>query len=95
MGQNITTMLAPHLWSKELDKRVAIWAKNFNSSFKLLLLGPAGAGKTTILKQMKIIHFEGFTLEERQQKAKEIRTNLLESVRVSRLDYSHCYLLIS
>lgn len=70
-------------WSKELDKRVACWAENFNSSFKLLLLGPAGAGKTTILKQMKIIHFEGFSLEERQQKAKEIRSNLLESVRVS------------
>lgn len=68
-------------WSKELDKRVAIWAQKFESSFKLLLLGPAGAGKTTILKQMKIIHFEGFTLEERQQKAKEIRSNLLESVR--------------
>lgn len=68
-------------WSKELDKRVAIWAKNFESSFKLLLLGPAGAGKTTILKQMKIIHFEGFTMEERQQKAREIRSNLLESVR--------------
>ena len=68
--------------SKELDKRIALWTKQFNSSFKLLLLGPAGAGKTTILKQMKIIHFEGFTSEERQQKAKEIRTNLLESVRV-------------
>lgn len=63
-------------WSKELDKRVAIWAKNFDSSFKLLLLGPAGAGKTTILKQMKIIH-DGFSLEERQQKAIEIRSNLL------------------
>jgi len=69
------------MWSKELDKQVAVWAKNFDSCFKLLLLGPAGAGKTTIMKQMKIIHFEGFSLEERQQKAKEIRTNLLESVR--------------
>lgn len=70
-------------WSKELDKRVAMWADDFNSSYKLLLLGPAGAGKTTIMKQMKIIHFEGFSLEERQQKALEIRSNLLESVRVS------------
>lgn len=70
-------------WSKELDKKAALWARKFDSSFKLLLLGPAGVGKTTILKQMKIIHFEGFTLEERQQKAKEIRSNLLESVRVS------------
>ncbi|KAG9510344.1 hypothetical protein GZH46_01122 [Fragariocoptes setiger] len=67
--------------SKELDQRIASWSNNFNSSYKLLLLGPAGAGKTTILKQMKIIHFEGFSHEERLQKAKEIRTNLLESVR--------------
>jgi GTPase SAR1 family protein len=74
----------PRNRSKELDKNVAAWAQNFDSSFKLLLLGPAGAGKTTIMKQMKIIHFEGFTPEERQQKAKEIRANLLESVRVSR-----------
>ena len=71
------------LWSKELDKKVATWARDFDQSFKLLLLGAAGAGKTTILKQIKIIHFQGFSDEERREKAKEIRTNLLESVRVS------------
>lgn len=68
-----------------MDKKVALWAKDFDSSFKLLLLGSAGAGKTTVLKQIKIIHSEGFSIEERKQKAKEIRTNLLESVRVSDL----------
>lgn len=78
------------IWSKELDRRAAIWAKDFDSSLKLSLLGPAGVGKTTIFKQMKmIVHFGGFSPEERQQKVKEIRSNLQESIRVIIIIESH------
>lgn len=46
--------------------------------------GAAESGKTTIIKQMKILHIKGFSDEERAKKAKEIRVNLLEAIQVSR-----------
>jgi guanine nucleotide-binding protein subunit alpha len=45
--------------------------------------GAAESGKTTIIKQMKILHIKGFSDEERAKKAKEIRINLLEAIQVS------------
>lgn len=45
--------------------------------------GAAESGKTTIIKQMKILHIKGFSDEERRKKAREIRINLLEAIRVS------------
>lgn len=44
--------------------------------------GAGESGKTTIIKQMKILHVSGFSLEERQEKAYEIRGNILESIKV-------------
>ena len=80
--------------SKELDKQLAGWKKEYDKSIKLLLLGElnhlldllivktgAGeSGKTTIIKQMKILHVQGFTPEERMEKVIEIRRNVFESI---------------
>lgn len=97
--------------SKDLDKKISSWMKQYKKSIKLLLLGKrtwtwtrscdfvlflfvrnvrnvlhiigAGeSGKTTIIKQMKILHVEGFSMAERQEKAFEIRRNILESIKV-------------
>lgn len=51
--------------------------------FQLFYPGAGESGKTTILKQMKILHIEGFTDEERKEKAQWIRRNLLEAMKVS------------
>ncbi|XP_042902982.1 guanine nucleotide-binding protein G(s) subunit alpha isoform X2 [Parasteatoda tepidariorum] len=39
------------------------------------------SGKSTIVKQMKILHIQGFSDLERQEKAAHIRTNILEAIK--------------
>src|ERR1700709_1679535 len=53
--------------------------KQNKSASKLLLLGAGECGKSTILKQMKILHQNGFTKEERQNSIEIIRGNILQS----------------
>ncbi|CAG2102149.1 unnamed protein product [Medioppia subpectinata] len=67
--------------SNELDKKIAVWMKQYKKSIKLLLLGAGESGKTTIIKQMKILHIEGFSDSERKEKVHEIRCNLLEAIK--------------
>ncbi|CAG2180107.1 unnamed protein product, partial [Oppiella nova] len=67
--------------SKELDKKINVWMKQYRKSIKLLLLGAGESGKTTIIKQMKILHIEGFSDAERKEKVLEIRCNLLEAIK--------------
>ncbi|CAO3675682.1 unnamed protein product [Umbelopsis ramanniana] len=47
---------------------------------KLLILGAGESGKTTVLKQIKIIHGEGFNIE-REEYRKIIRVNALTAIR--------------
>lgn len=51
-------------------------------SFKLLLLGAGECGKSTILKQMKILHKDGFGPEERRSFIELIYANTLQSIQV-------------
>jgi G-protein alpha subunit len=47
---------------------------------KLLLLGPGESGKSTIVKQMKIIHGSGYSKEELLYFKKDLYRNLLEAM---------------
>ncbi|XP_037043492.1 guanine nucleotide-binding protein G(f) subunit alpha [Bradysia coprophila] len=66
--------------SKQLDKELQIVHRQFEKAIKILLLGTAESGKTTILQQMKILHINGFTREDIIHKTKEIRQNIHESI---------------
>lgn len=46
------------------------------------ITGAGESGKTTIIKQMKILHIQGFSPEERLEKAQEIRENVFEAIKV-------------
>lgn len=48
------------------------------SYHKLLLLGAGECGKSTILKQMKILHADGFSEEEKNETIPIIRKNILD-----------------
>eukprot|EP01100_Stratorugosa_tubuloviscum_P004746 TRINITY_DN219_c1_g1_i1.p1 TRINITY_DN219_c1_g1~~TRINITY_DN219_c1_g1_i1.p1 ORF type:complete len:355 (-),score=144.66 TRINITY_DN219_c1_g1_i1:119-1183(-) len=56
--------------------------KKMEQEFKLLLLGAGESGKSTIAKQMKIIHLNGFNEEERKMYKDIIHSNIIMSVRV-------------
>lgn len=47
---------------------------------KVLLLGSSDSGKSTLLKQMKIIHGNGFTIKDREMEKKRIRVSCLETL---------------
>ncbi|XP_060652765.1 G protein alpha q subunit-like [Drosophila nasuta] len=50
--------------NKEIEKIIKADRKKMNYVIKLLLLGTAGSGKTTFLKQMRIIHGDRFSDEK-------------------------------
>ncbi|CAH2084232.1 unnamed protein product [Euphydryas editha] len=66
--------------SKQIDREIKYWIKSYNDAIKLLLLGTGESGKTTIIKQMKILHIQGFSASERAEKVKHIRHNAHESI---------------
>lgn len=49
--------------SKEIDKLFRKEAQQLKTVTQLLLLGTGESGKTTIIKQMKILHIDGFSLQ--------------------------------
>ncbi|KAI8819259.1 guanine nucleotide binding protein, alpha subunit [Fimicolochytrium jonesii] len=49
---------------------------------KMLLLGAGESGKSTILKQMKLIHDNGYSVEERETFREIVFSNTIQSMRV-------------
>nr|XP_060616218.1 guanine nucleotide-binding protein G(s) subunit alpha-like [Anolis sagrei ordinatus] len=58
----------------EKDKQV------FQTTHRLLLMGLEGSGKNTVLKQMKILHGDGFSAEERKMRTQDIKNNIREAI---------------
>lgn len=49
--------------SRQIDKELQIQYKEFKEAIKILLLGTGESGKTTVIKQMKVLHINGFSEE--------------------------------
>mmetsp|Transcript_13445 Transcript_13445/g.34298 ORF Transcript_13445/g.34298 Transcript_13445/m.34298 type:complete len:355 (+) Transcript_13445:90-1154(+) len=67
--------------SKEIDNVIRKDKRNYQNEFKLLLLGAGESGKSTVAKQMKIIHLNGFSKKERQSYVSIIHANIMMSMR--------------
>ena len=67
------------LRSQEIDKQIEEDSRKLKKECKILLLGSGESGKSTIVKQMKIIHQNGFTADERNAYRQTIYKNLLDS----------------
>ncbi|KAI8904768.1 guanine nucleotide binding protein, alpha subunit [Gorgonomyces haynaldii] len=65
-----------------IDKQLKQEAKKMDpeNNYHLLMLGPGDAGKTTFLKQMKLLHGDGFTDAERSNAVKDIHSVIARNV---------------
>lgn len=66
--------------NKDIEQQLAK-DKKAGLPFRLLLLGAGESGKSTIAKQMKILHLNGFTSEEKALFITAIHTNVYQSMR--------------
>lgn len=55
------------------------------ATHRLLLLGAGESGKSTIVKQMRILHISGFNEKEKKEKIIDICQNVRDSIVVSLL----------
>ena len=67
--------------SNAIDQQIKEDSKKFRNECKILLLGSGECGKSTIMKQMKIIHQNGFTPDELSKFKHTIYSNLVDSAR--------------
>ncbi|KAI9884543.1 MAG: G-Protein alpha subunit [Watsoniomyces obsoletus] len=67
--------------TKEIDNLLRREAKHKTHEVKLLLLGAGESGKSTVLKQMKLIYASGFSRAEREDCRSTIFANLVTAFR--------------
>ncbi|KAJ7718628.1 G-protein alpha subunit [Mycena metata] len=73
-----TTRLAA-AQSASIDRQLLEDSKRYRKECKILLLGSGESGKSTIVKQMKIIHQDGYNEKELREWVGVVRRNAVES----------------
>ncbi|XP_072537859.1 guanine nucleotide-binding protein G(i) subunit alpha isoform X1 [Salminus brasiliensis] len=66
--------------SKAIDRNLREDGEKASREVKLLLLGAGESGKSTIVKQMKIIHEDGYSEEECKQYKVVVYSNTIQSI---------------
>uniref|UniRef100_A0A8C7KR85 Guanine nucleotide-binding protein G(olf) subunit alpha n=1 Tax=Oncorhynchus kisutch TaxID=8019 RepID=A0A8C7KR85_ONCKI len=66
--------------SKHIDRTLKEQKREYEQTHRLLLLGAGESGKSTIVKQMRILHVNGFNAEEKKQKVLDIRKNVKDAI---------------
>ena len=67
--------------NKEIERQIQKDKQVYRATHRLLLLGAGESGKSTLVKQMRILHEETpFTDEEKKMKVAEIRRNVRDSM---------------
>lgn len=66
--------------SKQIEKNLKEDGIQAAKDIKLLLLGAGESGKSTIVKQMKIIHDSGFSTEDFKQYKPVVYSNTIQSM---------------
>ncbi|XP_045550481.1 guanine nucleotide-binding protein G(s) subunit alpha isoforms XLas isoform X2 [Salmo salar] len=66
--------------SKNIDRALKELKREYKHTHRLLLLGAGESGKSTIVKQMRILHVNGFNAEEKKQKIQDIQKNVKDAI---------------
>jgi len=66
--------------SRKIDIEIRQEKATYRATHRLLLLGAGESGKSTIVKQMKILHVDGFNDQEKIQKTEEIKKNIKDGI---------------
>lgn len=66
--------------NKKIEKQIQKDKQIYRATHRLLLLGAGESGKSTIVKQMRILHVDGFNEEERRQKIEDIKKNIRDAI---------------
>lgn len=66
--------------NQEIDKQLRKDKSNAKRELKLLLLGTGESGKSTFIKQMRIIHGAGYTDEDRKTFTKLVFQNIITAI---------------
>ncbi|KCV71698.1 guanine nucleotide-binding protein G(I) subunit alpha [Fonticula alba] len=65
-----------------IEKQISIDGRHIEKETKLLLLGAGESGKSTIMKQMKILHQDGYTQPECEAFREIVWSNTIQSMQV-------------
>ncbi|KAF4544818.1 G-protein alpha subunit [Lasiodiplodia theobromae] len=68
--------------NEEIERQLRLDKKRQEREVKLLLLGAGESGKSTVLKQMRVIHAGGFSKSERKQWRVVIFNNLINAFEI-------------
>lgn len=66
--------------SRKIEDSIRKERMKADKEVRLLLLGTAESGKSTLIKQMKCIHEGGFSASERRSFATSIYSNIVDSI---------------
>ncbi|XP_067936449.1 guanine nucleotide-binding protein G(s) subunit alpha isoforms short-like [Watersipora subatra] len=67
--------------NKKIEKQIKDDKQKYKATHRLLLLGAGESGKSTIVKQMKILHIQGgFQEGEKREKIPDIKRNLRDAI---------------
>lgn len=66
--------------NKRINKQIQQDKQVYRATHRLLLLGAGESGKSTIVKQMRILHVDGFSEDEKRDKIKAIRCNIRDAI---------------
>ncbi|KAI3386208.1 hypothetical protein SNEBB_010835 [Seison nebaliae] len=74
------TVKAQRQKSRQIDKLLKKERKEFQAIHRLLLLGAGESGKSTIVKQMQILHKNGYNDDEKAEKRNDILRNIKDAI---------------
>jgi len=66
--------------NKRINQQIQKDKQVYRATHRLLLLGAGESGKSTIVKQMRILHVDGFSPEEKLLKIEDIKKNIRDAI---------------